>query len=118
MYTNSSSRVRLGNHLSKAFYVTTGVLQVNTLVSFLFIILVDYILRQTDESHGLKTHAENSEENLPKLDFAGDIVLLDETGITAAEHYANLQNSARNQQRQDKNHAHELSQRRGTIKSS
>ena len=24
MYTNSSSRVRLGNHLSKTFYITTG----------------------------------------------------------------------------------------------
>ena len=82
------------------------------------IILVDYILRQTHESHGLKTHAENPEENLPELDFAGNIVLLEETGITAAEHYRNLQNSAKNQQRQDKNHAHQLSQRRGTIKSS
>ena len=97
MYTNSSSRVRLGNHLSKAFYITTGVLQGDVLVQFLFIILVDYILRQTDESHGLKTHAENPEENLPESDFSGDIVLLDEAGITAAEHYANLQNSAKNQ---------------------
>ena len=54
---------------------------------------------KTDESHGLKTHAENPEENLPESDFSGDIVLLDEAGITAAEHYANLQNSAKNQQR-------------------
>ena len=88
MYTNSWSRVRLGNHLSKAFYITTGVLQGDALAPFLFIILVDYILRQTDESHGLKTHAENPEENLPELHFAGDILLLDETGITADEHYA------------------------------
>ena len=72
------------------------------------IILVDYILLQTHESHVLKPHPENPEENLPQLDFAGDTVLLDETGITAAEHYGNLQNSANNQQRQDKNHAHEL----------
>ena len=97
MYKDSSSGVRLGNHLSKAFYITTGVLQGDALVPFLFIILVDYILRQTDESHGLKTHTENPEENLRELDFAGDIVLLDETGITVDEHYGKLQNSAKNQ---------------------
>ena len=77
-----------------------------------------FILRQRDQSHGLKAHAENPEENFPELDFAGDIVLLDETSVTADEHYGNLQNNAKNQQRQDKNHAHKLSQRRGTIKSS
>ena len=49
-YTNSSSRVRLGNHLSKAFYITTGVLQGRALVPFLFIILVDYIYSPTKRS--------------------------------------------------------------------
>ena len=94
MYTNSSSRVRLGNHFSKAFSITRSVLQGDTLAPFLFIILVDYILREIDDSHGLKTHTENPEENLPDLDFADGIVLLDETDIVAAEHYDNLQNSA------------------------
>ena len=56
--------------------------------------MVDYILRQTDDWHGLKTHAENPEENLPNLDFAEDLVLLDETDLAAAENYDNLQNSA------------------------
>ena len=41
MYTNSSSRVRLGNHLSKAFYITTSVLRGDALVPFLFITVVD-----------------------------------------------------------------------------
>ena len=31
----------------------------DTLASFLFIIEIDYILQQTDDSHGLNTHAEN-----------------------------------------------------------
>ena len=91
IYTNSSSRVRLGNHFSKAFSITAGVLQGDKLAPILFIIVVDYILRQTDDSHGLKTHAENPEGSLPDLDFADNIVLLD---IAAAEHYDNLQSSA------------------------
>ena len=94
MYNKSSNRVRLGNHLSKSLSINTGVLQGDTIASFLFIIVVDYILRQTDDSQGLKTHGENPEENLPDLYFANDIVLLDETDIAAAEHYDNLQISA------------------------
>ena len=54
MYTNSSSRVCLGNHFSKSFSINTRVLQGDTLAPFLFIIVVDYIVRQTDDSHGLK----------------------------------------------------------------
>ena len=66
MYTNSSSRVY---RLSKSFLINTGVLQGDTLAPFLFIIVVDYILQQTDDSHGLKTHPENPEEDLPGLDW-------------------------------------------------
>ena len=53
--------------------------------------MADYILRQTDNSHGLKTHAENPEGNLPDLDLADNTMLLDET---AAGDYENLENSA------------------------
>ena len=53
MYTNCSSQLCLGNHFSKAFSITKGVLQGNTLAPFLFIIVVDYILQQTDDSLGL-----------------------------------------------------------------
>ena len=62
MYTNSSSQAHLVNHFSKSFSIITAVLQGDTLVPFLFIIVVDCILRQTDDSHGLKTHAENPEK--------------------------------------------------------
>ena len=80
---------------SKDSSITTGVLQGDTLAPFLFIIVVDCILQQTDDSPGLKTHAENPEEYLPDLDFTNIIVLLDETDTAAAaEHYDNLQNSA------------------------
>ena len=56
--------------------------------------MFDYILWQTDDSHGLKTHTENQEENLPDLDFTDDIVFLEETDIAAVEHHDNLQNIA------------------------
>lgn len=94
MYTNSSSRVRLGNHFSRAFFITIGIFQGDKLAPFMFIIAVDYILRQTHHSHGLKTHAQNPDKNLSDLDFTDDIVFLYETRIAAAEHYDNLKNSA------------------------
>ena len=56
-YTNSSSRIRIGNYLSKACYINTGVLQGDALVPFLFIILVDYIYSPTERS---VTRAKNT----------------------------------------------------------
>ena len=94
MYTNSSSQVCLDNDFNKIFSITTGGLQGDTLANFLFIIVVDYIFQQTDSSCGLNTRAENPEEILPDLDFAYNIVLLDEIDTAAEEHYDNLQNNA------------------------
>ena len=91
MYTNSLSRVHLDNHLHKSSSINTGVLEGDVCAPFPFIIVVDYILWQIDDSHRLKTHAKHPEENLPDLDFIIDIVLFDETQIAAAEHYGNLQ---------------------------
>ena len=48
IYTNSKSRVRLGNELSEAFNITTGVLQGDTLAPFLFLIVLDFVMKQTD----------------------------------------------------------------------
>ena len=52
--------------------ITADVLQGDTFAQFLFMIVVyyvDYILQQTDESHELKTHAENPDEYPPDLVF-------------------------------------------------
>ena len=51
IYTNSSSQLRFGNHFRKAFSITAGVFQGDTLAPFLLIIVVDYIFRQTDDSN-------------------------------------------------------------------
>jgi len=60
---------------SKLFYITKGVLQGDTLAPFVFIIVLDYVLKVTALGNfGIQTHPDKT---LHDLDFADDIVLLD-----------------------------------------
>ena len=43
---------------SKSFKVTTGVLQGDTLAPFLFMIVLDYVMNQIPEDHGLITQVD------------------------------------------------------------
>ena len=71
IYSSSKGRVRLGEKLSEHFHITTGVLQGDTLAPFSFIIVLDYILKQSDSNHGIKARLPNSYvRSLPDLDFA------------------------------------------------
>ena len=88
IYNNSKSRVRLGNMLSEAFFVSTGVLQGDTLAPFLFLIVLDYVLGHTLPTHGIQTDAETT---LPDLDFADDIVALDSDETAAEDHILTIQ---------------------------
>ena len=45
IYSSSKSKVRLGEKLSEAIHITTGVLQGDTLAPFKFTIALDYILK-------------------------------------------------------------------------
>ena len=72
--SSSKGRVRLGEKLSEPFHITTIVLQGDTLAPFLFIIVLDYILKQTDPNHEIKTHLPDSDVSLPDLDLTDDIV--------------------------------------------
>ena len=45
IYSNSKSRVLLGNMLSEAFDIITGVLRGDTLAPFLFLIVLDYVMK-------------------------------------------------------------------------
>ena len=94
IYSNSKSKVRLGESLSEAFCIKTGVLQGDTLAPYLFIIVLDYILKQTDPDHGIKTHLPDSDICLPDLDFADDIVTFDSNEANAGEHVHNIQSAA------------------------
>ena len=67
------------------FSITTGVLQGDTLAPFLFIIVLDYILQNTEATTG--THLD---ELLPDLDFTNDIVLLDQGEMEDLEHFRTI----------------------------
>ena len=60
-----------------------GVLQGDTLVPFSFIIVLHYVLQNTEATTDLQTHPD---ELLPDLDFANDIVLMDQGKMEALEH--------------------------------
>ena len=92
LYDGSTSAVRIDGILSKEFSITTGVLQGDTLAPFLFIIVLDYVLQNTEATTGLETHPN---ERLPDLDFADDIVLLDQSEIEAIQHFQTIEVAAK-----------------------
>ena len=94
IYANSKSRVRIGDALSDFFLITTGVLQGDTLAPFLFVIVLDHVLKQIDPNHGIRTHFPESDICLPDLVFADDIVIFDSNEYNAGEHITNIRESA------------------------
>jgi sorting nexin-29 len=88
IYNGSKSRVLVDGKLSDQFNIKTGVLQGDTLAPFLFIIVIDYVLKnaekeyaETTGSSGFTTQPRESarrpETALFDLDFADDIALLE-----------------------------------------
>ena len=92
LYEGSTLAVRVNGSLSKAFPITNGVLQGDTLAPVLFIIVLDYVLRNTEATTGLQTH---SDELFPDLNFADDTVLLDQGEVKALEHFQIIESSAK-----------------------
>ena len=92
MYEGSTSAVRVDGSLSKEFLITTGVLQGDTPASFLFILVLHHVLRNTEATTGLQTHPDDL---LPDLDFADDTVLLDQGEMEALEHFRTIESSAK-----------------------
>ena len=91
LYDSSTSQVYVEGQFSEQFKVTTGVLQGDVLAPFLFIIVIDYVQKQsagdfgyithTGTKHGQRTSLRyahvNEEYKLNDLDFADDIALLE-----------------------------------------
>ena len=83
LYTNSKSAVMVDGGLSDPFDITTGVLQGDVLAPFLFVVLVDYLLKRATSQldSGAVTHPRRSRrhpaKSLNDLDFADDIALLE-----------------------------------------
>ena len=90
LYKNSRSAVMVDGGLSDPFDVTTGVLQGDVLAPFLFVVLVDYLLKKATSQgdSGVVTHPRRSRrhpaKSLNDLDFADDITLL-ESSISRAQ---------------------------------
>ena len=90
LYKNSKSAVMVDGGLSDPFNVTTGVLQGDVLAPFLFVVLVDYLLKKATSQldSGVVTHPRRSRrhpaKSLNDLDFADDIALL-ESSISRAQ---------------------------------
>ena len=80
LYINSKSAVYVGGHLSKEFEVTTVVLQGDVLAPFLFIIMIDFMMKQSEGTHGFITADADgrcTREVINDLDFADDIALFE-----------------------------------------
>ena len=79
LYKNSESAVMVDGGLSDPFDATTGVLQGDVLAPFLFVVLVDYLLKKATSQldSGVVTHPRCSRrhpaKSLNDLDFADDI---------------------------------------------
>ena len=80
----STSAVRIAGILSQEFLITSGVLQGDILAPFWFIIVLDYVLQNTEATTGLQKHPD---ELLHYRDFADDIVLLDQGEMEVLEHF-------------------------------
>ncbi|KAI8507856.1 hypothetical protein Bbelb_140960 [Branchiostoma belcheri] len=100
LYKNSKSVVLVEGQVSEHFCVSTGVLQGDVLAPFLFIILIDYLLRRAtaDSDSGIVTHPRASRRHPAKqindLDFADDIALLESTCGRAQEQLTKTSSAA------------------------
>ena len=75
MYENNVCAVLDGNGMTEWFQVLTGVKQGCTMSGFLFLLVVDYIMRQTTDSNSNGIRWTLCEK-LDDLDYADDIALL------------------------------------------
>ena len=78
MYENNTAAVKVGNEVSNWFCIKSGVKQGCVLSPFIWIILMDFVLRSTGKAigdHGIKWGGRT----LLDLDYADDLSILDES---------------------------------------
>ncbi|MCP4238259.1 MAG: hypothetical protein GY770_32620, partial [Aestuariibacter sp.] len=80
-YEGMSCRVMHGQHLTESFQVRTGVRQGCLLSPFLFLLAIDWIMRQTTSlgRNGIRWMLMGTQTQLDDLDFADDLALLSST---------------------------------------
>ena len=78
MYENNTDVVKIGNEVSNWFCIISGVKHVCVLSPFIWITLIDFVLRSTGkaiEDYGIKWGGKT----LLDLDYADDLSILDES---------------------------------------
>jgi len=103
MYMNTRAKVLSVDGETEMFDITAGVLQGDTLAPFLFIIIIDYIMRETTigyEHMGLTLHKTTArkryhpENFLTDTGYADDLSLLSNTFKEAQEFLTRLEEAA------------------------
>ena len=90
LYTDTSSTILTSEGETPPFKINSGILQGDTLAPFLFIIVVDYVIRMsidTVSSKGYEIKTRRSTRHpaqyLTDTDFADDIALISESLVNA-----------------------------------
>ena len=101
MYTDTKSTVRTNDGSSEFIDITTGVLQGDTLAPFLFVIMIDYVMRLAERvsgSVGLELVARKSSRRdaikICDADFADDIALINSNMTHAQLFLSNVEKYA------------------------
>ena len=102
MYENTKARIISPDGETEFFKILAGVLQGDTLAPYLFIIVLDYVLRKTfkgrEEELGFKLHRRRSSRikavHVTDLDFADDLAILVEEIEQAQQALTALENEA------------------------
>ena len=101
LYESSTSRVLLDGKLTEEFKVSTGVLQGDLLAPFLFIIIIDYVMKNFEKDYGFITHPRRSSrlllQRLNDLDYADDIALFESSKERAEEQLTECSKAALNE---------------------
>ena len=100
IYDESKASVSVNGKLSKAFKITTGVLQGDVLAPYLFIIVMDYVMNKSDcDKFGFiykeRESTRHPAKKISDLDYADDIALLETCIEHAKEQLAKLSEAAR-----------------------
>ena len=102
LYTKTTSTIMTSDGETESLEILAGILQGDTLAPFLFITVLDYVLRNSldlNNSNGLQLHPRSSPRNpavyLTDADFADDIALISNS-VENAQKLLNSLKSATN----------------------
>ena len=100
LYCNTQATVLTPDGPTDSFNTTSGVLQGDSLAPFLFVLLLDWVLRVAipSDTHGFllrrRTSSRHPEKRLSVLAYADDLVLLSSTAEGAQRMVRNLEDTA------------------------